>query len=113
LKTQNKNEATLETRPEVVRVFGRNFYINYCSPDFGITDMGLTQFHRSIVNICEGQLPVEEADTLLHEIIHVIDLTMELDLTEKQVTTLAHGLIGVFQDNPDFAKFVTQKHDFT
>lgn len=104
-QTQQQNK--IELRPELVRVFGRNFYVNYPSSETGMQDLGLTHFHQSLVNVVDGQSAVEERDTLLHEFIHVIDLTMELELTEKQVTCLAHGLIGVFNDNPEFAKFVT------
>lgn len=98
-----------ETRPEVVRVFGRNYYILYPSSDMGITNLGLTHFEEAIINIRDGQQSVEEKDTVLHEVLHVLDRVMETDLDEKQVTVLAHGLIGIFQDNPEFAKYIIEK----
>ena len=111
LKKLNENEVPglLEQRPEVVRVFGRNHYVLYCSVDSGMTDLGLCHFNEGLVNIREGQRPLEEKDTILHEFIHVIDNVMECGLDERQVTILAHGLIGIFQDNPEFARYVTEK----
>ena len=43
--------------------------------------------------------------TFLHEIIHVVELSRSLNLTEEQVNSLAHGLYGVIIDNKlDFTK---------
>ena len=100
-----------ETRPEVVRVFGRNYYVLYPTIENGMTHLGLTHFEEALINVRDSQRPLEEKDTLLHEFIHVIDHVMELELEERQVTVLAHGLMGIFQDNPEFAKFITEKVD--
>jgi hypothetical protein len=101
---------SIEEKPSVVRVFGKNFYILYSSLlEGGMTDLGLTHFNVGIVNIIKEQTTLEEKDTLLHEFIHVVDQTMECGLDERQVTTLAHGLIGIFQDNPEFAEYITRR----
>jgi hypothetical protein len=101
-----KTKYSEPVRPEVVRVFGRNFYITYTGIEGGMTNLGLTHYNESLVNIREDQRPIEEKDTLLHEFIHVIDHIMECELEERQVTILAHGLIGIFQDNPEFARYI-------
>jgi hypothetical protein len=105
----SKTKSNELVRPEVVRVFGRNYYITYTGIENGMTNLGLTHFNEGLVNIREDQRPIEEKDTLLHEFIHVIDHVLECELDERQVTILAHGLIGIFQDNPEFAKYVTEK----
>jgi hypothetical protein len=73
--------------------------------------LGLTHFSECIVDILNGQHPLEERDTLLHEFIHVVDEVMKVGLSEKQVTILAHGLAGIFQDNPKFAQYIIEKVD--
>ena len=37
--------------------------------------------------------------TFLHEIIHAVDVNRHLDLEERQVKALAHGLYAVIIDN--------------
>lgn len=95
-------------RPDKVRVFGRDFSIVYSTELQGMKELGLTQYNDAVVNVRDNQLPLEEADTILHEFIHVIDFLMSLELTEKQVACVSKGLIGIIQDNPDFGKFIIQ-----
>ena len=101
-----------ENRPELVRVLGRNYYVIYSSLlEGGMVDLGLTHVEEGIVNIRNGQTSVEEKDTLLHEFIHVVETLMGIGLDERQVTILAHGLIALFQDNPEFAEYILKKAD--
>jgi hypothetical protein len=99
------------SRPETVRIFGRNYRFTYPTLEGGMSSLGLTHYEEALINIREGQLPLEEADTVLHELLHVIDHTAELELTEKQVTVLAHGIMGMFQDNPELAEYITAQRE--
>ena len=98
-----------ETRPTLVRFLGRNYNITYSDIDSGMTNLGLTHLNEGLVNIRNSQPPVEERDTVLHEFIHVVSHVMEIDLDERQVTVLAHGLTAIFQDNPSFGEYITGK----
>ena len=40
--------------------------------------------------------------TLLHEIIHMIDHYLDLQLTEEMVSGVAQGLFATIRDNPTF-----------
>lgn len=101
-------KAEPEARPSSVRVFGRNYSFNYVPEYMGLQECGTTDNHNLLINIKEHQLPIEEADTILHEVFHAIDYVMDLEISEHQIRALATGLLGVFQDNPKFAKYVTQ-----
>lgn len=97
-------------RPFSVRVLGKVFLIafipqNPLSNDetFGHCDMA-----KQVINIHDGLTPTEEADTVLHEVIHAIDETIGTGLTEHQVHHLACGLFGVFQDNPELAEYLAE-----
>ncbi len=47
-------------------------------------------------------------DTLLHEVIHIIDYDGQLGLSEQQVHSLATQLYSFFHSNKEFAeKFIT------
>ncbi len=72
--------------------------------------MGSCENTDLTIYIESGHAEIEEADTVLHEVLHAICYTMKIDLEpdveEKVVATLATGLIGVLQDNPEFAKWL-------
>lgn len=100
-------------RPTSVRVFGKTFALQYVPHEVLTDAVGVTYAMRQLIYIADEQTPVEEADTVLHELLHAIarvgNLGLSMDLEERAVTVLASGLIGVFQDNPDFAKWVTRR----
>ena len=99
-------EISKEDRPGSIRVFGRVYKVAFIPQHLGFHDCGQTIHENCSILIRENQLPVEEADTLLHEVVHTIDYVMDLSLTEHQVRALATGLLGTFRDNPDFAKYI-------
>lgn len=101
--------STIECPVGIVRIFGRDFQVNFKPAEHMVDDLGTTHANDSKIDIRMGQSPLEERDTVLHEVIHAIDHTMEIGLKEKQVVVLAHGLIGVFQDNPEFAKYIIEQ----
>jgi len=45
----------------------------------------------------------EQAEALLHEVLHSVDLAVEAGLKEKQISALSRGLYAVFRDNPKLA----------
>ena len=47
--------------------------------------------------------------TLLHELTHVIEMTLQLNLTEQQVDVLATGWLHLLRTNPQLVKTITQK----
>ncbi len=96
-------------KPTLVRFLGKNYSIDYIDRNKGQEDLGNTLFHEQQVLVQNNLHPAEEADVLLHEFIHVIDLAMELDLSEHQVRVLASGIYALLQDNPDFAEFITHQ----
>jgi len=53
---------------------------------------------------------IEQADTLVHEILHIIwrqrDVDPDEDIEERAVSQLAHGLIELFRRNPQALKYL-------
>ena len=39
--------------------------------------------------------------TLIHELIHSLEVKLDLEMTERQVDVLALGLLHLFKTNPD------------
>lgn len=97
--------------PNSVRILGRTWDIFYYDKTQGYSEHGCAVEERRELLISEDQLPIDEADTVLHETIHAVDMTMDLDLSEHQVRMLATALIGIFQDNPEFAEYIIKKRN--
>jgi hypothetical protein len=99
----------IELRPEVIRLLGQNIYIRYLPEEGGMQELGLSHLQSQRIDIREGQQAYEERDTLLHETLHFCSHLMEADLDERQVTVITHALMAVFQDNQEFAQYITEK----
>lgn len=89
------------SRPASVRVQGKNFKIEYqkesTMPDGAL---GLTKYmNLSILVQTDLPGPLEQ-EVVFHEIMHAIEKSLDLELTEHQVEVLACGWIQVLRDNP-------------
>lgn len=90
---------------EQVRILGHQYDITYEPDKFGSTQQHgrtygcLDDYNMKIV-LENGCRPDLMASTLLHEIIHAIDLLNCLGLKEDQVAPLSQGLYQVIRDNP-------------
>ena len=98
--------TTTTARPDSVRILGKDVKIVYSSTDQGMEMLGLCHYDRHLINIIEGQPAIGERNTVFHEVMHMTEYGMGLEMTEKQITVLTNGLIAVFEDNPEFAKYV-------
>lgn len=100
-----KTVSTL--RPKKVRILGREYDIEYTD---SIKELGLCTWTECKIQIQEGQHEVEEADTVLHEILHAIHALMNIGLSSKVEETVvrktATALIQVFLDNPQLVTYL-------
>jgi hypothetical protein len=87
-----------------LRILGKTWQVErvYEGP-MQTTSFGQSHDTKCLIRIKDGQHPDQEADTLLHEIIHALDFTVYIDLDERQTHALAAGLLAVFRDNPGLA----------
>lgn len=101
----------VKLRPRTIKVLGRTYVCSYePALNLGVTTVGQCDNSNMILHILDGQHPVEEADTMLHELLHAIWFIMSIDQggveEEAVVRRLASGLIGVFLDNPDLLVYL-------
>ena len=65
------------------------------------------------IDIVQGQDPIEERDTVLHEVMHAILHCQGRehggDGEELYVRALAAGVLMVLRDNPKFVKYLTRE----
>jgi hypothetical protein len=86
-----------------VYVMGKNYKI---IPTTHITELGLTEFAKCEITIATEADPQQVKDSVLHEIIHAIDLELKLDMEERQVHCMATALLALFKDNPELVEFL-------
>lgn len=76
---------------------------------------GLCRYDKALIDIQQGQLPIDEADTVLHEVFHAILYCQGRDyggdIEETYVRALATGLVAALQDNPEFATWLCSPID--
>lgn len=106
-------KAVARICPDTIRVFGRTYTFNYENAGgLGQDRVGSCDNLHQIITVDGNQSLVEEADTVIHEVLHAIVYTMKLgfpiDEEEKFVSAIATGLIGVLQDNPEFAAWLIE-----
>ena len=105
-------------RPSRIRILGKPFTIEfvpiehrglYDNPEDNDPGMGRTSPERQEIFIRTGQPLESEQDTVLHEIIHCVDETLGLQMSEYQVTVLATGLLAALKDNPGLRSYLCAK----
>ena len=101
----------VKLRPRIIKVLGRAYVISYePALNLGATSVGLCDNSNLVIHVLDGQHPVEEYDTLIHELLHAIWFIMAIDhggLDEESVVRrLASGLTGVFLDNPELLTYL-------
>jgi hypothetical protein len=85
-----------------VRINGKDFKVEYLKEEetMPVAD-GFNFPRKSLIKISKKLSREQKLDTLLHEVIHVIDYDCQLELSERQVHVLGTQLFGFLKDNPD------------
>jgi hypothetical protein len=99
----------MSKRPETVHILGRNYSITY---DLDNGDFGSCDTMENEIEVREGLPPMEERDTVLHEIMHGIWAVMDVGHTkveEHVIRKMATGLALVFQHNPELVSYLGAK----
>lgn len=91
-------------RPAYLRVLGRTYLLQFVPQETIEGNYGVCDHRALVISVAEGLNPIEEMDTVIHELLHAIWHTSGLyadDLEEERcVFRLATCLTAVFLDNP-------------
>lgn len=119
---QIKTETPTPALPKCLKIGYQYYEIRKVSdPDHFVKaegDYGLVDFRKSIIYLNDDLNEVDEAQTLLHEALHVINANAGCGwqntstwTEENYVIAGANGICQLFQDNPAFvAYFLTNLH---
>ena len=99
------------TRPHTCRIIGKPFKIEW--PDEikhdGEALNGLADPDGQHIQVV-GTLPLEtQQDRLLHEVMHCIEASFDLDLEDTVIERLSTGLLAVIKDNPRFIAYLRRR----
>lgn len=75
---------------------------------------GEIDYFKLTLVIGEGQPPMHERATLMHEIIHgIANHTGQIELrrNEAYIDAIAYSLVTLLRDNPDLVAYLTEKID--
>ena len=75
-----------------IEILGKTYVVTYQNPDNMCGTMGSCNRERGFILIDNTLNTDQQNETLLHEIIHVIDGELKLNLDETTVARLAVGL---------------------
>jgi hypothetical protein len=67
---------------------------------------GECQHGKLVINVSPASADDQQRDTLLHEVIHALEVEGQLKMTERQVTGLATLLLSSLRHNPKLAQFL-------
>jgi hypothetical protein len=70
----------------------------------GSENMGECESFKGTIRVRDDLEPSVYHSTVLHEVIHMIDKYLDLDLNEHQISCLGEALFATLRDNPEFLK---------
>jgi hypothetical protein len=105
--------------PMKIRVGYRTINIEYASPDFKRDNMTDSFDRENKIEIQPGLSPKEEANTVLHEIMHCVfktigevneGMALSNDTTEERVVLNTTNILQplLFMDNPELLVYLTK-----
>lgn len=99
-------------RPFKFQFMGRTYLVTY--PEAVVdNNLGMTNHEHLTIAVKDNQIPLEEADTLVHEILHVLWYHMALyadiddDIEERVVRAMATALTASLRENPMLLAYLT------
>ncbi len=84
-----------------IKISGLMYDVAYKSNEEMQGQIGLADFNRQLISINDSHTSQTQQIALMHEILHLLDISYNLKLTEDQIIHTTHSLIALFADNPE------------
>lgn len=98
--------------PSKLRILGKPYALRHAL----IEDMGYCWQNDGLIQIRAEQRPIEELDTVVHEVLHAIlagQGRQPNDRNEERfVRAIATGLTTVLADNPSFRRYLASPRHY-
>ena len=83
------------------RLFSRSWNIRFSHPGEITDDLGQCRPDQLEILINPNQVSESVKHTIAHEICHAIELSQDLQMTERQIDLMALGIIDLVRNNPE------------
>ena len=94
-----------------VRILGKTYKVQPLPEHTMDGEFGACNYAYQLIEYNQKLAPDELKDTLLHEMVHIIDHGMQLGFKEEQVHAVATGLYAIIKDNKEFFQWVLSDAD--
>ena len=89
-----------------LKIIGKTYDISFVAQEELPKDYGECNDEQQTIKIRKDLNAEHQADVLLHEVLHAVSFAMNAKLSERQVHTVASGLLAVIYDNPEFMGWI-------
>jgi hypothetical protein len=99
-------------RPKRLTLIGKRHRIEWdCDLREGDDVLISGYFHLSkkLIQVAAGQTHDDERETLLHEILHALEVQMDAEIPEPKLRQLAVGLYAALKDNPKLVTYLLEE----
>lgn len=96
--------------PETFNLFSQQWQIRTAMPYELQEDLGQCRSDQFEILLSKDQSNESLIQTLLHELVHAIEMKLDLQLTERQVDLIALGLIDLFRSNPNMLSLLEKQY---
>ena len=98
------------SRPERIRIIGKPYKIEWPKVIEGGEELnGHSDPDAQRIQVQDALTLETSQDRLLHEVLHCVEASMDLDLEDTVIERLATGLLAVIKDNPRFVSYLRKK----
>lgn len=97
---------TLPTPPDTIVVLGHDISVRVVDRLVLPDQAARYDSHTSTIELDATMAPGERYDTLLHEVLHAIDHTLQLGMTHKTVWRLGASITDTMRRNPDLVRYL-------
>jgi hypothetical protein len=87
--------------PDTFELFSETWTIRTGTDIEMALNNGLCLADSNLILLNPNQTDEGLIHTLVHELIHAIEVKLDLEMTERQVDCMALGLLHMFKTNPD------------
>ncbi len=87
---------------EKLRIGGIEYMVEILSAEEMKGHLGLADFNNHKIMISKDATEATQQIAFIHEILHILDKSYNIKLTEEQVIYTAQALVALVNDNPDF-----------
>lgn len=85
-----------------LRVAGIEYEVEYVSSDNLNGLLGTADFNNQLIKINKDATEATQHIAIIHEIIHILDKTYNIKLSEEQVVFLAQAIVALVNENPEY-----------